>query len=87
MTFRQLALDLAQHNAKNRPLAFHHLSQSVELTGMRITPSLSSKLLGFFGVGLLQHDPSGLGRFDHLIACDLQKPAVRGMGNGLFHHR
>ncbi len=62
------------------------LAQALELLGMRVTPGLAAKGLAFLGIGLLAGDAGPLGRTHHLVARDLQQPAVHRVGDGLGLH-
>ena len=81
-----LALHLAHHHAQDRALAIDRLAQALELLGMGVATGLAAQRLALLGIGLLQTDTAALGRTDHLVACDLQQPAVHRVGDGLGLH-
>ena len=82
----QLALHLAHHHAENPSLALDRLAQPLELLGMSVAAGLAAKRLAFLGVGLLASDARTLGSADHLVAGDLQQPAVHRVSDGLGLH-
>ena len=83
----ELALDFAHHNAQDRALALDGLLQPPKLFGVRVAAGLAPQLLALLGERLLECDARALGRADHLVAGNLQQPAVHWMGDSLFHHR
>ena len=82
----QPALHFAHHHPQDRALALDGLAQALELLGVGIAAGLAPQRLAFLGVGLLQAQARSLGRTHHLVARDLQQPAVHRVGDGLGLH-
>ena len=73
-------LSAAHHHAQDRALAFDGPVQPLELFGVRVAAGLAPKGLAFLGIGLFQCYACSLGCVHHLVAGDLQQPAVHRVG-------